>query len=62
MKSNKELFAEVERSLRRELTPDERRFLILANLVLSKEPKRELGKEQSIRALLPNLWAGSPCA
>ena len=50
MKSNKELFAEVERSLRRELTPDERRFLILANLVLSKEPKRELGKEQSIRA------------
>jgi len=61
VKSNKELFAEVERSLRRELTPDERRFLILANLVLSKEPKRELGKSNQ-SALLPNLWAGSPCA
>ena len=45
--SNEKLFEKVEQMLRRSLTPDERRFLMLANKVLGKEQQREVRKEKS---------------
>lgn len=48
--SNEKLFERVEQGLRRQLTPDERRFLTLANKVLNKEQKRETSKEKSAAA------------
>ena len=45
--SNEKLFEEMELHLKRELTPDERRFLTLANSVLKRNDLREI-KEATV--------------